>query len=321
MQKYKGQSLAIVLVLLVVGSIIGFALYARMAREAERTVEEKASSEANELTETTIGLISTSEYGDLQGEEVLHFFGDDCSEREDLFEGCRRSGINLEQLENEFFNDVLGLDIDFSSFNLDFENYCFAEIAMRYGLEDDEVTIEQDDVYSIFFNKVRDWSPSGCSIDFFISDSSAADGFTMSTFYGDHDESSNYVLEKYKGYQESDILGFLYSGSGDNWEPGSDWTRKLSFPSAYPGIKDSYYLNEVRFKSLGGSSSLRWESENCDVDQFLIMEVGSTCGGKYIGKTFVVPSEAFAPPVFDYVLFNGHGELSPEPIPLDEIID
>jgi hypothetical protein len=314
MKKYKGQSLAIVLVLLIVGSIIGFALYARMIRDSERTVEEKASSEANELTETVIGLVSTSNYEKIKDEEALNFLG--CL---DTFEdtGCRRNNMTIGELEE--YLGVIGLeDVDLSSYDFALEEgYCFSELAIRDGLEDDEVTIEQDDAYSLFLGSVDDWS--NCSIDFLMTDNGTADGFVMSTFYGNHDTEGN--IESYKDYEVDDIFGFTYS-SGDNWIPYASGTQLLSFPGTYPGVKEGSNLHEVRFKSLGGSSNLLWRLSGsaCNVEQYLIMEVGSTCGGKYVGKSFVVPGEVFAPPVFDYVLFNGQGELRPEPIP-EGIVD
>jgi hypothetical protein len=309
MKKYKGQSLAIVLVLLIVGSIIGFALYARMIRDSERTVEEKASSEANELTETVIGLVSTSNYEELQSSDALSFL--DCT---DSFEtsGCRKSNMSIDELE-EYFS-ILGLqEVDLSSYDFALEDgYCFTELAMRYGLDDDEVTIEQDDAYSLFLGDIGDWD--NCSIDFGMTNNGSADGFVMSTFYGNHNAEGEIV--SYKDYEVEDILGFTYT-SGENWISYASGTDFLSFPDTYPGTKEGSNLHEVRFKSLGGSSNLRWRviGSGCDVDQYLVMEVGSTCGGKYVGKSFVVPGEVFSPPVFDYVLFNGRGELRPEPIP------
>ncbi len=307
MLKYKGQSLAIVLVLLIVGSIIGFALYARFVRESGRVVDEKASAESNELTETIIGLVSTSNYEKVKDDAVLEFLGTDCDEDSLKNEGCRRSGIDLTDL-TAFFSG-LDIDVDFAELGFDFEpGYCLTELAMRYRLPGDEVTVDQDDAYSIFLNKV-DW-PS-CNIDFVMTDNGNADGFVMSTFYKD---------ASYKDYDFNDILGFSYFEPEveSHWTPYNSGLDLLSFPAAYPGSKDGFSLDEVRFKSLGGSSNLRWDvsGTGCSIDDYLMMEVGATCGGKYVGKNFVIPAQVFAPPVFDYVLFNGEGELIPEAIEL-----
>ena len=313
MNKYKGQALAIVFVLLIVGSVIGFALYARMIRESERAVGERASSEANELAETTVGLINSSNYESLKSECVLAFL--DCEE-EDLSteKGCRQYNISLLELE-DFFT-CLNLDVDFSSHNFDFDpdtSYCFGELFLRYGLADDEVTIEQDNAYSIFLGGT-DWD--SCELSFYMTGSDLAEGFVMSTFYGQHDEAGNIL--SYKDYEPSDIIGFSYS-EREKWETYSSGTQALTFPSTYPSSKGDYSLHEVRFKALSDSSNLRWESSRCPISQYLIMEVGMTCGGKYVGKSFMIPSEIFAPSMFDYVLFNGRGELKPEPIPEDVI--
>jgi len=312
LKKYTGQSLAIVLVLLLVGSIIGFALYARFVRESERIVDEKASAEANELTETIIGLISTSDYEKIVSDEVLDsFFGCDSDALE--ISGCRKNNVNTEDLKGYF--DLLGLgEVSFEAFDFEEQGeYCLSEIAMRYGLSDDEITLEQDNSFSLFLNKVEDWS--SCSIEFILTDGGSAEGFVMSTFYGTHDPDTLRILE-YKPYDHEDIQGFYYGSGGDNWQGYQSSIDKLSFPSVYPGLKDGYALHEIRFKSLGDSSNLRWEvsGSGCVVKSYLVMEVGSTCQGKYVGKRFLVPSEVFAASIFDYVLFNGEGELKPERI-------
>lgn len=315
-KKYSGQSLAIVLVLLLVGSIIGFALYARFVRESERIVDEKASAEANELTETIIGLISTSDYERIIDDDVLdEFFG--CSPEDLESSDCRRNDINTEDLKTYFA--LLGLgDVSFEAFDFEGQGeYCLSEIAMRYGLSDDEITLEQDNSFSLFFNKVEDWS--SCSIDFIMTDGGSAEGFVMSTFYGEHTEDENRDLLSYKDYDFDDIVGFSYQDLGGNWTPYVSGIDTLSFPGNYPGLKDGSNLHEVRFKSLGGVSNLRWEVSDlneCGIDNYLVMDVGSTCGGNYsVAKTFVVPREVFAPPIFDYVLFNGKGDLKPQAIP------
>ena len=115
MKNYQAQSLAVVFVLLIVGSVIGFALYSRFAQESRRTVDEKASSEANELTETIIGLISTSSYEKIKSSKVLEFFS--CDENDLENDGCHKSEIGLVELE-DFFSRM-DLNVDFSEFDFD----------------------------------------------------------------------------------------------------------------------------------------------------------------------------------------------------------
>jgi hypothetical protein len=314
--KYKGQAIAIVLVLLILGAIIGFALYARAVREAERVVDEKAAAEANELTETIIGLIGMSDYERIKGDSVLEKL--DCADDILRDVGCRKSGMTLSEVE-ELLEQMEVEGIDLSGFSADREesdDFCTTEIAMRFGMQDDEVTIEKDDTYSLFFGGI-DWNT--CNVSFVMSRNGAANGFVMSTFYGTH-EASTLSVEKYKPYEHEDIQGFNYGSDSGNWKGYQSSIDGLSFPSVYSGFKSYesliYALHEVRFKSLGDSSNLSWivEGDGCVVENYLVMEVGSTCQGKYVGKRFLVPSEVFASAIFDYVLFNGQGELKPEKI-------
>ncbi len=310
MKKYPSQALAVVLALLIVGSILGFVLYASMIRESERVVEQKSSAEANELAETMVGLISTAGYEKVNNEEVLTLL--DC----DLASlslpgsvGCSRDNMSLEDLEDVFFE--MGLEeLDLSGFSQELvDDFCVGEISMR-SLSDEGVLIEQDEVYSIFLNKIN-WE--SCEINFEMSSeefgSSAAEGFVMSTFYALYDSEE---LVAYKPYEFEDILGFSYSVGGENM---INYTDSLNFPSSYPGVKtfegQDYSLDEVRFKSLGGSSHLSWNVVgNCNAGNHLLVELGATCGGNYIGKSFVLPEAYFSPPMFDYVYFQGYGDLT-----------
>ncbi len=308
MKKYSGQSLAIVMVLVLVGAVIAFAVYSRLS--SPKIVEQRASSEANELTEAIIGLLSTSEYDNLREGEVLDVLG--CS-LEDLYEpnGCAASNLSLGDIE-DFFSH-LGLEnLDLSSFGIDFledDEYCLSELVLRYRLAHEGVMINTDEVYSILVKDV-DWS--SCHVDF-VMENKDAKGFLMSTLYSSYDLDGN--ITGYKDYDMSDTQGFLYDYSEEeNWEEYSSGTEVLTFSQTeLPVYKGGDVLREVRFKSLGGVSSLRWESvgEGCELKEHIFVLVGATCGGKYVGKYFVIPGDSFAPAVFDYVLFNGQGELRP----------
>jgi hypothetical protein len=311
--KYSGQALAIVLVLLLVATIIGFALYARSIRESERLIGEKASAEANELVETVIGAIGMADYTDVTSVGSLDKLG--CTESDlDEPEGCRKRSITVPELQ-----DIVGTmtgkgeAINLEDFNRGVTDFCFAEIMMRHGLEDDEVVVEKDETYSISFAGVTNWDPpGGCVARFQMQGiESGAYGFVMSTFY--RESGANGKFKNYEVIPIRDIIGLRYGGGGSNWQnytPLSD----LVFPTSYPGIKNGSYLNEVRFTAVGGSSSLTWQLRNCNIDAYVVMEVGATCQNRYVGKRFTIPSEPFAPSIFDYVLFNGEGELVPERI-------
>ena len=316
--KYSGQVLAFVLVLLLIGTVVGFALYARSVREAERLVSERAASEANELVETVIGVIGTADFDDITSDNVLSELEDSssspCSESElASSSGCRRSDMNMYEME-DLISRMVAYEVDLRSFDRDLEDFCKGELMLRYGMQDDEIILEKDEVYGMFFDDVDNWGSGGCRIDYHMDPSNydVPDGFIMSTFY--KDDSS------YKSYSHSDIEGFLYSGIGSSGK-GGDWssynysTDYLSFPSDYPGVIGSSSLYEVRFTSIGGRSILTWEMSNCDLDDlYLVVEVGGTCHDRYVGKRFNVPSEPYAPRIFDYVLFNNEGELRPERI-------
>lgn len=315
MNKYAGQTLAIVFALLIIGSVIGFALYARMARDSERVVDERASGEANELVETTIGLMSTVDYEQIKDDEVLVKL-DKCDEINLYSSGCREHNITLDEMEDILYS--MGLEEGETEFLSNFkheseEDYCMTELAIR-SLAAEGVTIAQDDSYSIFLQDAEDLE--SCAIEFTMEKlEDSTYGFIMSTFYTQYDENNEII--SYKPYEFEDIVGFTYEiGDRDNWK---GYQPRITFSSenGYPVSKEidgtTYMINEVRFKSLGGSSNLIWNPDNdraCNLDDHLLVEVGATCGENYVGKSFILPQGYFAPPMFDYVYFQGRGALN-----------
>lgn len=296
----------LVLVLLLVGTVIAFSLYTRSVREAERVAQEKASSEANELTETAIGLISMSNYSNLSSPGALDSLG--CSEGNLATDvGCRSERLSLPEAQTFFESIVEGdLDIDLSDFDREIDGYCTTEFMLRYGNESDRILIEKDSVYSLFFSGA---SFPPCVANFYLNSTQASppsgSGFIMEASYKTND-----VL---KEYHPSDIVGFRYEDGGSRWQSytaGSALT--FSAGSIYRGVKDGHSLHEVRFTAVGGSSFLKWEFSDCASDEYMIVEVGATCKDRYVGKRFTVPSEPYAPPIFDYVFFNNEGDFRPE---------
>ncbi len=311
MNKYSGQALAIVLVLLIVGSIIGFALYARMIRESERVVDEKASSEANELVETTIGFMSTLGYDQIKNENVLWQINECTDVNLQSNDGCRTNNLTLQEVEDLL--QEMGIENpDLSDFERDI-NYCVMELAL-YSSASLGITIDKDYSYPIFFNNAENLE--NCEITFTMEKlEEGTNSFVMSTFYAHRNESGE--LLNYKPYQFEDIVGFKYGEEGgNNWEEyttGTDLT--FSSSGTYPIKKDLestlYAIDEIRFKSLGGKSKLIWNANSdCELEDPLWIEVGATCGGNYVGKSFIMPEESFAPPMFDYVYFQGKGGLN-----------
>jgi len=309
MNKYIGQALAIVLVLLLAGSIVGFAIYSRMIRESERVVDERYSTEANELTETIIGLMSTLEYDQVRNDEVLELL--ECDDESILSDGtCRKHNLEISEL-TEIINSM-GIDeeIDFSEFEQEMiDSACLAELSIS-GL-DKGFTIQQDEAHSIFLNRVN-WGPADCQQVTFNMTPHGASGFIMSAFYGEYE---NGDLVSYKPYEFNDIVGFKYGAGGNNWQ-GYSSGEHLTFGlgADYPAEKSldgkTYQLYEIRFKSLSDSSYLELNtSGKCNLGDNLLVEIGATCGNKYAGKSFVLPEASFAPSMFDYVYFQGKGGI------------
>lgn len=319
-QRYSGQALAIVLVLLVVGSIIGLALYARSLKDTGRVTQEKGSAEANELAETIIGILSTTDY-----QKIMQTCRDGEVDYLADPDGCKPSGDTLQDVEN-FLNEV-GAATDGSILN----NFVgtdattpkceSADLSLSYATQDDKIPVQKDQAVSIFVPGIN-WA--ACSITFNMEPTSPNVGFLMSRNYATVD--ANGKVTSFLPYNPANVESFCFSADGSSCENlnflGSSWlpyiygteagNTRLTFPSGlYATTISAKPIYEVRFRSINGDSNLSWTtSGDCSgLSNFIISEVGSTCQGEYVGKTFLIPPSPSAPPIFDYTIFNGKGVL------------
>jgi hypothetical protein len=75
----EGQSLVLILVVLVIGAIVAFAIAARTIQDIRRTGEERISSQAGTLVETALDITTSAEvWADIWDADALGFKNDVC---------------------------------------------------------------------------------------------------------------------------------------------------------------------------------------------------------------------------------------------------
>ena len=335
---YSGQILAIVLVVLVVGVIIALALISRTVSDQRGALEEGRSADSLEIADTVL-----DSFRDVAVEDIVQWsedkvsdgtIADFCDEAPDNTYSFGDEGIctisNPERIEELLadLSGITGLSL------LPYYNSAYSTLSSECGYddsvdlpddimeleisilpEDSEITIEQDDVFAIVTSAVP---ASSCSINLTAEevDTTGTTGLIVSTIYDTKD--ANGEVMAIKQYEEGDINGYCLSGYSNpancagSW---SNWTVSPTSPANIPPISNlsgSHRLGEVRLRAVGGDVTITRSLSPAacmETNDLLSIRTVINCGGNSRGKQYIISNEQWAPPIFDYVLFNGEGQL------------
>lgn len=324
--KYSGQVLAIVLVVLFVGVIIALALLARTMSDQRQTVEERSSADSLEIADITLTSVQN-----LELDEMIRWFNtnDVCAGTDGVFTDFETDGctLDIEEFEDfcedfdiiDYYNSVVESMLDkegdenagcgFESVSDIGDSYT---IYFRFLDEDDFLEIEKDSVFSFVFKAD---SAEDCNVRLSAKPiENTAAGIVYTTIYG---TATGSELTSYKPYEFSDIIGQCINAecsSNPNfldWEPATLDLSSLQV-NTFNNLKGfsgtNYSLYELRVRPVGADILLA-RGGSCPMEQYVWMESVVNCKGSSRGKYFVLSNEDWAPALFDYVLFNGEGNL------------
>lgn len=265
----EGQSLVLILVVLVVGAIIAFAIAARTIQDIRRTGEERISNQAATQVETILD-VTTSEGVWSQIWDGTNFL---INETIDCIGGSLEPNCCLtEDAIDTYLGYEVGGECD-GGFNI-----C---IRLEDGIVDKY--IEKDNVYEINLSQA---SASG-SFSLFWNPDNVASGRLIVKVY-ESDGSGGVVL----GNQ---VFGLCDPESGcDGWG-----TPSASAVISYdPGVELF-----VRVRAIGSGATI-WTSGDIPPQELSIL---SSCQISGIYREFIrsVPLHSYLPACFDYVLFDG----------------
>lgn len=309
--RYSGQALAIVMIVLVISLILGMAMLSRVLRDNFRVVSEKSSAEALETVDAVIDALKGTPVTTMKASCAKPQFGNGVT----VSESCKVTGT---QNVTAYLSD-LGINIDSSKTlqNCNSETSTI-DVSTKLAGPEDELEIRPDNVRS-FVLRGQTPTVAGCTLNLTVeSRGSDVSGMMISKVYA-----RNYVSglpTEFKPYELSDISSYCIFRGADctsNTDLVGTWTpvasgSQITIPLAASG---GYNLDEIRIRSVNSIIAIKstLSTLNCVKDwEMLKVTVGSNCTGSYRAKEVQIPQNEWALPVFDYVVFNGSGVLKSE---------
>ena len=301
--RYSAQALAIAMVVLVVSSIIGLAIYSRAAKDKLLSVGERASAESlevsdlilNQLTAVSINTITQT----IAGEGNTFDY---------------ENGVTLTESNGQISDlfSALGIEGIFST--LDFcpvgtgENEYYLKI--KEASPDTYFEIRSGQVIAFPIKGQSIGLGCNANLSFAIRGDSNV-GFSVEKIYGQN--YTNGIAQEYKPYAIDDVKQYCFSCLettflGDEWIPITDG-GSLNFDFNEPS--GTYALDEVRVKAIGGTLGVAYALTTECTQGFRLIDVqaSANCDGTYRGKQILIPEKRWSSPAFDYSIFNGQGSL------------
>lgn len=329
-KKYEAQALAITMMILVVSSLIAMSIYSRSTRDRVLTLEERASSEALEVSDIILDSLTGYSVAEViagieQSQEtefnpevgiVLEDDGNLKTQISSLFQtlGILSPGNRVTDL----VAPICPLDNTGNLYQLTLKE---AEPGVFYE-------IRPGFVWSLPTRKIS-YAPSGenCALNMaFEERGDSTAGFVVTKIYCLHDTDDS-VLSclDYEEEHEEHIESYCFSNDGstcnnDDFLDGDNWTpinlsdnNEVSIylgSSSAPGAPLEY-PTEIRVKAVGGTIAIAHTVSSGCLASFRTYQLRATanCSGVYRGKEVLLPEEKWYNTLFDYVIFNAEGSL------------
>jgi hypothetical protein len=287
------------------------AMLSRTLKDRERTIEEKSSAEALEFSDSILDVVKGTPVEKIEEVCADPDFGGG------LEEGCEVKGV----ADVENFLAQAGVSTSFlDSFNSCTGDGSDVEMSISLAGSDDDYEIRPDTVRA-FVIRQQTPDPAACTLDLkFEPRGNENSGVAVSRVYA-ADYDANGVPSDYKPYEYDDTVEYCLFRSGDSCPDGSvfsdSWVPLQSGDTLSVPLTSSsgHALDEIRVRAVNSAVGIRssLSSAQCVEDLEMVkIVVAANCTGSYRAKELQIPQQEWAFPVFDYVLFNGNGVLSPE---------
>lgn len=310
---YKGQALAIVMIVLVISVVLGMAMLSRVLKDNLRVVDEQSSAEALEVSDSIFDAVKGTTISDLKTVCQNAEYGG-----ADITTGAECVATGTSEV-NQFLSEVGVASSATESLSNCQNDTSTVELKTSIATENDDYEIRPDTVRS-FVLRGQVPNPNTCTLSLTVEPrGSTVGGLIVSKIYGRN--YVNGVASEYKAYSYSDISPYcIFSTGGDcsaNPNLQNSWTAISSKTPITISLAPSgtYNLDEIRVRSVNSTVAIKasLSNPNCIKDwQMIKMEVGANCTGSYRAKEIQVPQQEWALPIFDYVVYNGNGILTPQ---------
>lgn len=299
---YKGQALAISMIVLVVCAVLGVSIYSRVVKDKALVLNEKVSVESLEIADSVLDSLSTIPATGLRSQ-----MGED-----ETFEVKGWSSVNT------FLNE-LGLTTSIQDLDICKEGNSSVDILIEKATIENLIETRPQEAKSFRIEGKTVASP--CTLRIRLeSRGTVNSGVVVKKIYA-----TNYdTTPIYKIYEEDDISSYCFSEdlvtcNSTAFSPDANWTKITDggiLEIDLTDVKDGYVLDEVRVIPVGGVVGIATELDpvGCVEDDKLgaIRIVANiTCQDIYRAKEVFVPEEnatSFSS-MFDHTIYNNIGIL------------
>lgn len=293
---YTGQALAIIMVILVLSSIIGFSIITRTMRDKKSVIQERDSSEAYEMVDMIL-------------DNMLKYPLNDWLDRD-------KGGMVLgtQYVEKSAKSDITNI---FSGLESTLTLHDHAGICPLPGT-DNQYTLKLTDTNE---NTIHDIEPGqaftfiarnqvvnpACSIAIhFVTPIPENTGFMLNYIHIDGEEIIEYDYE----HAETYCLGTnLANCSNFTREP----ERKIHNPATpfIIEIGNKQTIDKVQLIAINNKIRFRFvPTDACNnIFDMLVLRASATCNDTYRAKEVIVPKVRSNYSLFNYVIFNGVGSM------------
>ena len=291
---YSGQALAIIMIVLVVSSIIGFSVFNRSLRDKKSTIQERDSGEAYEVVDILL-------------DTMLQYLSEEWMDGRIAFKETYETNGTTYNLQ-----DLLATynpDFDITSLNM-----CKVEegsnkytLKLDFGNADTMYQVEPGQAFT-FLVEDGDQPPAGCSIKvtFVTAGLPENTGFMLSKIF----RKSLAIPTQIEDYNYSHAETYCLFGACNNFQ---------KLPSGLPSFLNPFFINmnepllldRAQIIAINNPIQFQFEPTAQCGDRFktLVLRTSATCNGVYRAKEIIVPVHRAHFSIFNYVLFNGNGPM------------
>lgn len=290
---YSGQALAIIMVVLVISSIIGFSIFTRSLRDKRSTVQERYSAEALEVNDNILDyILQNTNEGEIPKLVIDQEYASD--------------GVNnirnLLNMGDNLFNKLTVCSLD--------EPNNKYTVKLFYGDNNTVYQVEPGQAFS-FVVPENEAVPDACVINVKFQPEGIPDntGFTKNIIFRTSSTGSTI-----KDYDYLDAETYCLSTNCTNFEKNpNDFSWDPATTLVIPA-EPAEGVNLDRAQLIAINSRIRFTYEPtaaCGVlFKTLILRSSATCNGVFRSKEAIIPVHRAHFSIFHYVLFNGSGEMN-----------
>jgi len=284
---YSGQALAIIMVVLVISSIIGFSIFTRSLRDKRSTVQERYSAEALEVNDNILDyILQNTNEGEIPPLEI---------DKEYTSNEIR----TLLDMGENLFNKLTVCSLDGTN-----NKYT---VKLFYGDNNTVYQVEPGQAFS-FVVPEKEAVPDACVINVKFQPEDIPDntGFTLNKLFR-----TSLAEATIRDYVYSDAETYCLLTNCTNFEKNPNYVR---WDPATTLVIPAGGVNLDRAQLIAINSRIRFTYEPTaacgNLFKTLILRSSATCNGVFRSKEAIIPVHRAHFSIFNYVLFNGFGEMN-----------